>query len=270
MANLRYDPEYVARWFDDYGEREWDRLEATVIDRVNFEVHRRLLAEWMRAGDRVLEPGAGPGRFTLELARLGARVVVGDLSPGQLELHAERTRQIEAAVEARLELDIVDLSRFDDGSFDAVVCYGGPLSYVIDEADRAVAELLRVTRRGGHMLVSVVSLLGGARTFFGHFPELIERFGWNRAVADVFASGNLDGEINNGHVLRMYRWRDLETMLLRHPCRIVAASASNYLSIGNEELFAADPRWLNLEVAACREPGALDSGTHIVVVVERS
>ena len=30
----------------------------------------------------MLDIGAGPGRFTIELARLGADVVVADLSPG--------------------------------------------------------------------------------------------------------------------------------------------------------------------------------------------
>ena len=67
----------------------------------------------------------------------------------------------------------------------------------------------------------------------------------------------------------MYRWREVEALLGRHPCRIVAASASNFLSIGDEETFASDERWLELELAACREPGALDGGTHIVVAVER-
>jgi SAM-dependent methyltransferase len=264
-----YDRDQVARFYDDYGEREWSRLEGTLMDRVNFEVHRRLLEEQVRRGDRVLEVGAGPGRFTLELARLGAKVVVGDVSPRQLELHREKTAEIEGAVEERVLLDVVDLSRYADQSFDVVVCYGGPLSYVLERADDAVSELLRVSRRGGRVLLSVMSLLGAARAFFGFFPELIEEHGWDVAVGDVFATGVLTAEINDGHVLKLYRWQELQTLLARHPCRLVAVSASNYLVIGNEDTFAQDERWLELELAACREAGALDAGTHIVAVVER-
>jgi SAM-dependent methyltransferase len=263
-----YDRDHIASFFDEYGEREWERLEQRPMDRVNFEVHRRLLEEHVRSGDRVLEIGAGPGRFTLELARLGARVVVGDVSPGQLELHRKKTAAVEVAVEARTLLDVVDLSALADGEFDAAVCYGGPISYVLERADDAVAELLRVTRPGGRVLLSVMSLLGAARAFFFMFPELIEEHGWEKMVTDVFSTGLLTAEINDDHVMKMYRWAELEALLARHPCRLLVASASNYLVVGNEDTFVQDERWLELELEACREPGALDAGTHIVVALE--
>jgi 2-polyprenyl-3-methyl-5-hydroxy-6-metoxy-1,4-benzoquinol methylase len=126
---VRYDPEQIARFFDEYGAREWERFDSSPMDRVNLEVHLRFLREHVRPGDRVPDAGAGPGRFTLELARLGATIVAGDISPRQLELHAQRTAAVDGSVEARELLDIRNLGRFDDESFDAVVCYGGPLSY---------------------------------------------------------------------------------------------------------------------------------------------
>jgi SAM-dependent methyltransferase len=266
MSELPYDPEYIAGFYDEYGEREWERFDARPMDRVALEVHQRLLREFVNAGDRVLDAGTGPGRFTLELAAIGARVVAGDISPGQLELHREKTAPVEDAIEERLLLDIVDLSRFRDEEFDAVICYGGPLSYLLDEADTALAELLRVTRPGGVVLLSVMSLLGSARAFFSFFSDVIEEFGWQRAVADVIDTGDLPADVNRGHVCRLYRWSDLQALLARHPCRVLAASAANFISAGND---AWDELFLEIEIAACREPGALDGGTHIVAVVER-
>ena len=267
MGEVPYDPEYIARYFDEYGEKEWERFDATPMDRVGLEVHLRLLREHIRKGDRVLDAGAGPGRFTLELSRLGATVVAGDISSRQLELHAEKTTSVEHSIEERIELDIVDLGCFQDESFDAVVCFGGPLSYVLGEADRALAELLRVTKPGGLVLFSVMSLLGAARAFFEGWSEQIDEFGWTRAVTDIFETGDLPGDVNNGHVCRLYRWSDLEALLAGHPCRIVTASAANFLSVNND---LWDDRFLDVEVAVCREPGALDGGTHILAVVERT
>ncbi|MFC4012790.1 hypothetical protein ACFOY2_36540 [Nonomuraea purpurea] len=66
----------VRRYFDAFGDAEWHRLTGDVAGRVSLEVHRRFLARFVRPGHRVLEVGAGPGRFTAELAALGASIVV--------------------------------------------------------------------------------------------------------------------------------------------------------------------------------------------------
>ena len=106
--------------------------------RVMFRVHSRYLDKFVPPGDRVLEAGAGAGRFTIELARLGAQVTVADLSPAQLELNALKVAEAghTSAVVERVLLDILDCSRFRTGSCDAVVCHGSPLSYVFDGSTR--------------------------------------------------------------------------------------------------------------------------------------
>ena len=90
-----YDPSYISRFYDEYGEREWRRFgtEAQPANRVNFHVHRWYLQQYIRPGDTVLEAGAGAGRFTIELVRLGARVWVGDISPAQLALNEQKVAE---------------------------------------------------------------------------------------------------------------------------------------------------------------------------------
>lgn len=273
MTLLPHDPQYTAGFYDRCGEREWDRHDATAAARVSFALHRHYLAQFVRPGDLVLDAGAGPGRFTIELAKLGARVHVGDLSPRQLELNAARVQAAgcEDAVVARTRLDICDLSRFPSGVFDAVVCYGGPLSYVLNRADDAVAELVRVVRPAGHVLLSVMSLLDGTRAFLPGILTVGRALGseWNDTV---FATGDLPRNIN-GHECHMYRWSELADLLGRHG-EIVAASASNFLSLQNEPAFeeageAQREQVLRWELTACREPGLIDAGTHILAVLRK-
>ena len=276
--SVYYDAALIGGYFNNYGEREWERLDADVESRVSFYLHRAFLEEFIREGAEVLEAGAGPGRFTIELAKLGARVTVGDLSAVQLEHNRARVEAAghAGAVAARKVLDIVDLSEFAPATFDAVVAYGGPLSYVFERADDALGELLRVVKPGGHVLLSVMSLVGATRKYV---PTIV---GWARdrsleEVEYVIQTGDQVGEIGAGHVCHMYRWAEFEALLRRHSCTIVAASAANFLSVNQHDALSeieADPvlweKFLGWERDACRQPGALDGGTHIIVVVRRT
>jgi SAM-dependent methyltransferase len=151
LGTVRYDSERIAAFFDEYGEREWARFEDGRNSPISLAVHAHYLRRFVGARDRVLDAGAGPGRFTVELARLGATVTVADISPRQLELNRRTliAAGLEDHIAGRVQADILDLGTFDDDAFDATVCYGGPLSYVLDRADGALGELLRVTRAGG-------------------------------------------------------------------------------------------------------------------------
>jgi ubiquinone/menaquinone biosynthesis C-methylase UbiE len=131
------DPvEIVRAHFDALGEGEWDRLVQSPRTRVSLELHRRMLARFVQPGSRVLEVGAGPGRYTIVLADLDATVVVSDVSAVQLSLNEVKVADArrEHAVEDRLVLDVRDLTAFGDASFDAVVAYGGPISYAFEQA----------------------------------------------------------------------------------------------------------------------------------------
>ncbi|HEV2880311.1 MAG TPA: class I SAM-dependent methyltransferase [Pyrinomonadaceae bacterium] len=276
--DVSYDAGLVGGYFDNYGEREWARLDADVESRISFHLHRAFLVDYIAAGAEVLEAGAGPGRFTIELAKLGARITVGDLSAVQLEFNRAQVAAAGHAdsVVARKVLDIVDLSEFASETFDAVVAYGGPLSYVLERADDALDELLRVVKRGGHVLLSVMSLFGATRKYL---PGVVL---WARdrsleEVEHVIGTGDQVGEIGAGHVCHMYRWAEFEALLRRHSCTIVAASAANYLSVNHHDALSeieADPvlweKFLGWEADACRQPGALDGGTHIIAVVRRT
>ncbi|HEX7003344.1 MAG TPA: class I SAM-dependent methyltransferase [Trueperaceae bacterium] len=272
---MRYDPETIRGFFDSYGDREWERFEGRAQDRVSLHIHNHYLARFVKPGMHVLDAGAGPGRFTIELARIGARVTVLDISPQMLEQNRRRVARagLEGAVVERRRGDIVDLSEFAEDTFDAVVCYGGPVSYVMDRADEALAELVRVARPAAPLLLSVMSTLGATRSLLPAVLDLSHEVGTAR-IAEVLASGLLlDDLFRNKHVMKMYRWRELEAQLLRFDCQVVAASSTNFLTAGHhvpalelagdEETLEALLDW---ELDCCREEGALDGGSHILAV----
>ncbi|GAC1478057.1 MAG: hypothetical protein PVSMB9_00140 [Candidatus Dormibacteria bacterium] len=278
----KYSADRIRRFYDQYAAAEWGRFDRDAASRVSLEIHRRFLRRWVHTGNRVLEAGAGPGRLTIELATLGARILVGDISQRQLDLNRENVIAAghEAAVEGRAMLDIVDLSRFPTSSFDVATAYGGPLSYVFERAGDAIMELLRVVRPEGLVLFSVMSRWGSLHQFLdGVVHEVDGVLGDDlQALVDT---GDQLGEaarsttVDLPHEMHLFTWSELERLLALQPCQVRDVSASNFLSIRADTALTdisdlAWARFLDWEEWACREPGAIDAGTHILVAIENT
>ncbi|HVX43507.1 MAG TPA: methyltransferase domain-containing protein [Mycobacteriales bacterium] len=263
-------------YYDELGADEWDRMTRTPADLVSLEIHRRFLERHIEPGWRVLEIGAGPGRFTLQLAELGAHIAVTDISDVQLRLNEERLRasEWESAVESWRIVDVCDTSHYQDDEFDAVVAFGGPLSYAFEKTEAAIHDLLRITN--GPLIASVMSLLGTWRHQFTAVTELESRVGVEANDA-VLRTGDLRHLSDAAHVCQMFRWTDIEAIVHRAGGTIQDGSASNWSALADPDAVAtvhADPvRWahfLQHEVCACAEPGARDGGTHILFAATRS
>ena len=269
---MTYNPAAITAYFDSLGAGEWERFDRTLGDRVSLAMHTALLERYVRPGHRILDVGAGPGRFTEMLHRLGARVVVADLSGRQLELNREaaRARGFASSVEAWHQLDICDLGVFDATSFDGVVAFGGPFSYVFERRDTALAECGRVLRPGGYLLLSVMSLCG---TLHRHRAALRDMP--RGAIRAIVATGDLTAETDptSKHYCHMYRAAELRAFLEQPGLTVEQLSASSALATGVENEFITAPeQWealLEYEAVACVEPGYLDAGTHLLAAVRR-
>lgn len=149
----------VRRYYEGFGEREWQRLTAPADGALEFAVTCHALATHLPVTGRVLDIGGGPGRYALWLAERGYQVVLADLSPTLLAIAREQVHQsgVSTRIEAIVEADACDLSNWADASFDAVVALG-PFYHLPEPADRerAAAELHRVLRPGGVAFVALM------------------------------------------------------------------------------------------------------------------
>ena len=267
---MKYDPAHVASFYDEYGEQEWTRFDDGRTPAPSLEVHFAQLRRYVNEGDRVLDVGAGPGRFTLELARIGAEISVVDISPGQLELNKQRlaAEGLGERITEHVVADVRDLGQWSDDTFDAAVCFGGPLSYVLDEAEPAVRELVRVTKPGGHVLLSVMSLVGAVTHFLPILLDLVRRDGVAKND-DIIRTGLLSDEPDYGHLpMKLFRWSELQELLSRHGT-VVGASAAGLLPAASPEEPDLREFLVRTELALAEEPGALACGQHILAVLRK-
>ncbi|MBI1759756.1 MAG: demethylmenaquinone methyltransferase [Actinobacteria bacterium] len=142
-AGLDRRPGDVAAMFDGVARR-YD-VTNTVLsfgqDRLWRRETRRALAP--RPGERVLDLAAGTAVSTEELGSSGAWCLACDFSLGMLR--AGRHRAVPRVAGDALRLP------FADGAFDAVTISFGLRNTA--DPDRALAELARVTRPGGRLVV---------------------------------------------------------------------------------------------------------------------
>ena len=145
-ATLEKDPAEVAAMFDEVAAR-YD-LTNTVLSLGQDRGWRTAVREALdlQPGERVLDLAAGTATSSAALARTGADVVGCDFSLGMLQVGRR-------AGHDRVELvagDALGLP-FADASFDAVTISFGLRNTA--DIGVALAELLRVTRTGGRLVV---------------------------------------------------------------------------------------------------------------------
>ncbi len=166
---MRYNPAFPRTHYDRLADNEWTRLTRNRRGELNFLVHMDVLQRHITADMDVLEVGAGAGIYTKELVHMVRRLVVSDLSEVQLAVNQDHMRDLgvlDLVAEYQI-LDLVDLSALAAGSFDAAVCVGGPLSYLLDKESVGLQQILRVVRPGGIVVLGVMSLINTLVLFMG-------------------------------------------------------------------------------------------------------
>lgn len=150
--------------YNKYAMHEWRRLAKDPFHRLEFDTTMRFLKKYLPKKGTVLDAGGGPGRYTIELAKLGYKVVLLDLVSANLEIAKKQIKKakVEKNVLDVVEGSITDLKMFRDNTFDAVLCLGGPLSHVAPALNRkkAISELTRVAKKNAIVAVSVMGRYG--------------------------------------------------------------------------------------------------------------
>ncbi|MGW0658119.1 demethylmenaquinone methyltransferase [Streptodolium elevatio] len=144
-ASLDKKPRDVAAMFDDVAEK-YDTTN-TVLSLGQDRLWRKAVAQAVdaRPGERVLDLAAGTGTSSLPFRDAGATVVPCDFSIGMLREGKRRHPELPFTAGDAMRLP------FADGVFDAVTISFGLRN--VSDPKAGLAEMLRVTRPGGRLVV---------------------------------------------------------------------------------------------------------------------
>lgn len=142
----------INRFYSNYDEE--GRL-LSKHGQVEYLTTRKYIAECLEkcGGKRMIEIGAGTGRYSVTLAKEGYDVTAVELSEHNLEILRSKLNGSESITVK--QGSALDLSEFEDGCFDLTLLLG-PMYHLFTKEDKvkALSEAVRVTKRGGYILVA--------------------------------------------------------------------------------------------------------------------
>ncbi|MBR3503483.1 MAG: class I SAM-dependent methyltransferase [Clostridia bacterium] len=149
--------EIVSAFYDRADEDS--RLERSRHGQLEYAVTMRYIHRFAAPGARVLEVGAGTGRYSIALAREGMDVTAVELAEANLAVLRKNSRGMERI--RSLQGDATDLKGLADGIFDMTLVLG-PLYHLFEQKDvhAAIDEAVRVTKPGGVIMFAFISVFG--------------------------------------------------------------------------------------------------------------
>ena len=123
---------------------------------IEFLTTTTYIDKYLKEGNKILEVGAGTGRYSLYYANKGYDVTSIELVNRNLEV-------LKSGIKPNMNInaeqgDALDLSRFDDNTFDITLVLG-PLYhlYTLEDINKAIDEAIRVTKKDGKVMFAFLT-----------------------------------------------------------------------------------------------------------------
>lgn len=144
--------DYLEQYYSSYNEE--NRL-LSRHGQVEYLTTMKYIHEYLGANrnQRILEAGAGTGRYCVDLAREGYRVDALELTECNLSiLRSKLTGQEKLTA---IQGNVLDMSVYEENTFDMTLVLG-PMYHLYCDEDKiqALREAIRVTRPGGYIMVA--------------------------------------------------------------------------------------------------------------------
>ena len=217
---------------------------------------------------KILEIGAGTGRYSVTLAKQGLKVTAVELIPHNLEILKSKLDGTEPIT--ALQGNALDLSGFADDTFDLTLLLGPMYHlYTKEEKLRALSEAVRVTRTGGRILVA----------YCMNEPTVIQYvFGLNhlREVMDLnMLTSDWHCISEPKDLFEMVRTEEIAELDAAVPVKriklVAADGATNYMrdkiDAMDDETFS---KWMEYHFTICERQDLIGASHHTLDILQKT
>lgn len=194
---------YLLEYYENYDE---DGRLTTRFGHVEYLTTMKYIERYLTDNARILEIGAGTGRYSHALARKGYKVDAVELIEHNIEIFKSKITPDER-ITVR-QGNAMELSFIEDDTYDVTLLLG-PMYHLYTEEDKlkALSEAVRVTKRGG--VIFVAYCMGDASILqygFGRgvIHELMEKCLLDPETFDTFS--------NPWDIFELHRKEDIDVL----------------------------------------------------------
>lgn len=229
----------------------------------------RYIDQYLRPGMRVLEIGAGTGRYSHTLARRGYRVEAVELVAHNIEIFRANTLPEEQVTV--VQGNATELAAFANDTYDITLLLG-PMYHLFTEAEkqRALEEAVRVTRPGG--IVFAAYCMGDAALL---------QYGFGRGkILEIMDQCGLDPETfapfrGPWDLFALYRREDIDALRARLPVtQLHFLATDGYASHMRQTMEAMDGEtwelFLRYHFATCERPDLVGYSNHTLDIFRKN
>ena len=260
MENVK---EILENYYNNYDEDS--RLVRDKTHSIEFITTTKFVDKYLNSGDRILEVGAGTGRYTIHYAEKGFRVDAVELVKKNLDiLKSKITEKLDVNA---IQGNCLDLNMYQDNTFDITLIFG-PLYHLYTESDakKAIDEAIRVTKKGGKIFIAYITddavvLSYGVRK--GNLKRLAGMCGENwkveKIAEEVFASYRID---EFDRLISGFNVQKLETIASDG----IAPQMQDFVNNFDEEEFNL---YVDYHLKNCMRRELLGYSSHILEIIEK-
>lgn len=219
---------------------------------------------------KILEVGAGTGRYSIALAKEGHTVDALEYTEHNLGIMNTKILEMDSINITTHHGTALDLSRFDDETFNITLVLG-PMyhMYTKEDMEKVLEEAVRVTKKGGHILVAYCMNEATMIQFTfkaGKIWELLE----NNMLTEDFHC--ISEEKDLFQMVRLEEINELNSKFTEiERVKIIAADgATNYMRECIDEM---DDKtfdvWMNYHFAICERQDLIGATNHSLDILRK-
>jgi len=258
------DNKYLNDYYSNYDE---DGRLNRKHQKIEFLTTVKYVEKYLKENDRILEVGAGTGRYSLYFARNNYQVDAVELVEHNINVFKSKLTSNDSITIK--QGNAMDLSMYEDNTFDITMVLG-PMYHVynINDKNKVIEEALRVTKPQGKIIIAYIT----------HDAVIVS---WGLLESNL-TKENIDNMFTKDYkcisepkdLFAMFHVKEFNDLMSNHKIKqlhtvgtdgVAPWFRKDFLNISDEQY----NEWLKYHFATCEREDLIGYSNHIIYIGEK-